>query len=354
MIVLLTNAQCQLKWLCNFALAVLLLWSFGCALPTATAAATELVFNNPLMQQRADPQVFLHSDGYYYFTATVPEYDRIELRRSKSLNDLGKATAQVIWRKHDSGPMSHHIWAPELHFIDGKWYLYFTAGKAEAIWDIRLYILENSSPNPLQGEWIERGQLKTGWESFSLDATTFIHHAQRYLVWTQRGPHIENKATNIYIAKMDTPLSITGAATLISKPEYDWEKIKHQVNEAPAVLIKNQKIFITYSASATDVNYCLGLLTANANADLLDAKSWQKSLTPVFKSSEKNGQFGPGHNSFTTTADGQTTILLYHARNYREIKGDPLKDPNRHTRAQVLHWHADGTPDFAEPVADKN
>lgn len=309
-------------------------------------------FQNPLALQRADPQVFLHSDGYYYMAATVPEYDRIELRRAKSINGLATAEAKVIWRKHADGPMSYHIWAPELHFIDGKWYVYFTAGRAKAIWDIRLYVLEAEDGNPLDANWQERGQLKTGWESFSLDATTFAHRGSRYLLWTQTGPKPGDRPTHIYIAKMDTPLSISGAPVLLSQPDYAWEKIGHLVNEAPAVLVRRGKVFVTYSASATDANYSLGLLSAAEDADLLDPASWRKSPEPVFKSSAANSQYGPGHNSFTTTPDGSQDVLVYHARNFRDIQGDPLKDRNRHTRAQLLRWHADGTPDFGEPVAD--
>jgi GH43 family beta-xylosidase len=315
------------------------------------AGAAEVQFHNPLVAQRADPQVTLHSDGYYYFTATVPEYDRIELRRARSLDALGQAEAKVVWRKHATGEMGAHIWAPEMHHIDGKWYIYFTAGRAESIWDIRLYALENSSPNPLEGEWVERGQVRTGWESFSLDATTFAHKGQRYFVWTQRAPD-GSKGTNIYIARMDSPLTISGPATMLTKPEYAWEKVKYDVNEAPAVLEKNGRVFLTYSASATDANYAMGLLSAPADANLLDPAVWRKSSEPVFRTSEANGQYGPGHNSFTTTPDGKTDVLVYHARNYREIKGDSLRDPNRATRAQVISWRADGTPDFGEPVAD--
>jgi len=256
-----------------------------------------------------------------------------------------------VWRKHATGEMGAHIWAPEMHRIDGKWYIYFTAGRADKIWDIRLYVLENASPDPFQGEWTERGQIKTGWESFSLDATTFEHRGQRYLVWTQTAPD-GSKGTNIYLAKMDTPLSIKGPAVLLSKPEYPWEKVKFDVNEGPAVLVSHGRVFVTFSASATDENYCLGLLSAPADADLTDPKSWTKLPQPVFRSSEKNGQWGPGHNSFTTTPDGKTDVLVYHARNYREIKGDSLHDPNRNTRAQVIHWRPDGMPDFGEPVAD--
>ncbi len=309
-------------------------------------------FDNPLVRQRADPHVTLHTDGHYYFTATVPEYDRIELRRARTLDGLAKGQTKVVWKKHAAGPMSHHIWAPELHRIDGKWYLYFTASRADAIWDIRLYVLENGADDPFDGEWIERGQLKTGWESFSLDATTFALDGQRYLVWTQRPPARARQVTAIYIARMDTPLSIARPATLLSEPDYPWEKVKHDVNEAPAVLVKKGRVFLTYSASATDANYALGLLTAPVGANLLDAKAWTKSARSVFASSAANGQYGPGHNAFTTTPDGKTDILVYHARNYRDIAGDPLKNPDRHTRAQAIAWRADGTPDFGVPVAD--
>ena len=323
----------------------------GCTSPSAATATAEPVFNNPLVRQRADPQVILH-DGWYYYTATVPEYDRIELRRTRSLNDLGKADTKVVWTKHDKGPMSHNIWAPEIHHIDGKWYIYFSAGRADAHGEIRLYVLENRSSNPLEGKWTERGQLKTEWDTFSLDATTFAHKGQRYLVWTQRPPEPDHHSTNIYIAKMDTPMSISGKQVRLTRPDYDWEKVIYSVNEAPAVLIKNGRVFIAYSGSATNASYAIGMVTASADADLLDSKSWSKSATPVFKSSEKNGQYGPGHNYFTTTPDGKTDILIYHARNFKEIKGESLGDPNRHTRAQVLHWNADGTPAFGEPVAD--
>jgi GH43 family beta-xylosidase len=325
-----------------------LFWFLACL--TIARAADPLAWTNPLVLQRADPHVYLHSDGYYYFMGTVPEYDRLELRRAKTLGELTAAAPKTIWRKHAAGEMGAHIWAPEIHFIGGKWYVYFTAGRAEAIWEIRLYVLENSAANPLEGEWIERGQLKTGWESFALDATTFELRGTRYLLWTQR--EAKSKGTNIYLAKMDTPLSITGAPTLLSKPDLPWEQWKYWVNEGPAFLHKNGRVFITYSASATDAHYCMGLLTADENADLLDPAAWKKSAEPVFATSEANGQFGPGHNAFTTSPDGKTDILVYHARNYRDITGDPLRDPNRHTRAQILHWRADGTPDFGAPAPD--
>lgn len=310
------------------------------AAPAADAAAT---WPAPLVRHRADPWVLRDGDGYL-FIATVPEYDRIELRRAPTIAGLAQAEPVVIWRKHASGPASHHIWAPEIHRIDGKWYVYFAAGRAEDIWAIRMYVLECSSADPLAGPWIERGQLRTHLETFSLDATTFEHRGVRYLVWAQHDPAIGGN-TSLFIARMDSPVSIAGKPVRISVPELPWEVIGYRVNEGPAALFRNGRVFLAYSASATDANYCLGLLTADENADLLDPASWKKSPVPVLASSESARVFGPGHNSFTTLPDGRD-VLIYHARDYRDIAGDPLQNPDRHTRAALLRWREDGTPIF--------
>jgi GH43 family beta-xylosidase len=307
---------------------------------------------NPIVRQRADPQILRVEDGSYYLSATVPEYDRIELRHAASIQGLGTAEPVVVWRKHASGPMGSHIWAPELHRIDGKWYIYFAAGGAEPehVWDIRIYVLENSSADPLTGSWVEKGRLDTGWESFALDATTFEHRGVRYLVWAQRDPAIPGNS-NLYIAPMANAWSLAGPAVLLSKPELPWETIGFLVNEGPAVLVRNGRVFITYSASATDANYCMGMLSASGTSDLLDPASWSKSQVPVFRTSPETGQYGPGHNSFTVDRNG-ADVLVYHARNYPDIQGNPLNDPNRHTRAQRFGWKEDGSPDFGVPVPD--
>ncbi len=309
-------------------------------------------WTNPIVPQRADPQVSLQSDGFYYLAATTPEFDRIELRRARTIGGLSSAEPAVIWRRPADGAMAGPIWAPELHHIAGKWYVYFSAGEGGKPWDsIRMFVLENTAADPFEGRWIERGRIQTKWDTFSLDATTFEHRGRRYFVWTQVEPG--KLGTNIMIAPMTSPTTIGSNQVILSRPDLEWE---HQggvwVDEAPAVLVKKGRVFLAYSASATDHNYCLGLLTADENADLLDPKSWKKSPEPVFKTDEATSQYGPGHNSFTTTPDGRTDILVYHARPYRDLPNGPLGNPDRHTRAQILKWNPDGTPDFGVPVAD--
>jgi GH43 family beta-xylosidase len=271
---------------------------------------------NPFIEQRADPFI-LHHEGQYYFIASVPEYDRLAIRRADSLEALRHAPEVVVWRKPESGPMSELIWAPELHHIDGKWYIYFAAAHTKALDQLnmfqhRMYALECADSDPLTGKWVEKGQIATPFDTFALDATTFV---------------------------------------LLSKPEYDWECRGFWVNEGPAVLEHGDRLFISYSASATDENYCMGLLWIDKSADLRNPANWHKAPRPVFTTSYENRQYGPGHNSFTQTPDGED-VLVYHARNYTEIEGDPLYDPNRHTRLKLVHWNENGMPEFGIPPAD--
>ncbi|MEN0641934.1 family 43 glycosylhydrolase [Alkalicoccobacillus gibsonii] len=316
---------------------------------------TNTTYKNPVVEQRADPWVYKHEDGYYYMTASVPEYDRIEVRRSKTINGLSEAEQKVVWEKYESGPLSANIWAPEIHPINGKWYIYFAAARTtetnDGLFDHRMFVLENESPNPLEGEWVEKGQIKTKWESFALDATYFSHNGTSYLVWPQKDPNIEGNS-NLYIAELENPWTLKGEQVMIATPEYDWERIGFLVNEGPAIIKRNGKVFLAYSASATNHHYCMGLMYADEQSDLLDASSWHKLPEPVLTTDDENSQFGPGHNSFTVSEDGAEDVLIYHARNYKEITGDPLYDPNRHTRAQTFSWNEDGFPEFGRPVPD--
>jgi GH43 family beta-xylosidase len=321
------------------------------ALARTKSAAPQIV--NPLVRQRADAQVFRHTDGSYYMTGSVPEYDRLVLRRSPTIAGLATAEERILWRHLVSGPLSGFIWAPEMHLIDGRWTMYFAAGPSgggEDVFRIRTYAVVCDGPDPMTGKWTLLGQLETAWDSFTLDSTSFVHRGTRYLAWAQREPGIDTNS-NLYLAPLKTPLTLAAKPARLTIPTLDWETRGYKVAEAPALLARHGRLFMTYSASATDSRYCLGMLTARDDADIMDPAVWSKSQVPVFKSAPQHKAFGPGHNSFTVDEKGRD-MLVYHARDYDKITGDPLFDPNRHTRVQPIHYTPDGTPDFGEPVAN--
>lgn len=305
--------------------------------------------SEPWILQRADPFICRAGNGKYYFTASVPSYDRIVLRCADTLAGIADAEEVTIWEKHASGIMGAHIWAPELHSIDGKWYIYFAAGAKEDIWAIRPYVLECADNDPVKGEWWELGKMQgadgdeLSFNSFSLDATIFESGGKLYFVWAEKAS-TEQAASNLYIAEMASPSKLKTPRALLTTPDYDWEKVGFWVNEGPAVIKKDGKIFLTYSASDTGPAYCMGMLTADERADLLDPLSWKKESLPVLKSDEALEIYGPGHNSFTTDEKGND-ILVYHARKESKIEGDPLYNPNRHTFLMKVEWE-DGRPVF--------
>ena len=325
----------------------------GAAPALAKARRAAETVTNPLVRQRADAQVFRHTDGWYYLTGSVPEYDRLVLRRSKTIAGLSTAPETVLWRHQASGPLSGFIWAPELHLIDNKWIMYFAAGPSgggEDVFRIRTYAVQCDGPDPIRGTWSLLGQLQTAWDSFNLDSTSFVHRGQRYLAWAQREDGFDTNS-NLYLAPLATPLTFAARPARLSVPTLPWEVQGFKVNEAPALLARNGRLFMTYSASATDARYCMGMLTARDDADIMDPAAWAKSPQPVFKTSVENKVFGPGHNSFTVDANGRD-LLVYHGRDYEKITGDPLFDPNRHTRVQPFAYRADGAPDFGVPLAN--
>ncbi len=309
-----------------------------------------LKYNEIWIAQRADPYVLKAPSGCYYFTASVPAYDSVVLRRADTLAGLVDAEEIVLWRKHESGPMSLHVWAPEIHYLFGKWYIYFAAGDKDDIWEIRPYVLECQGPDPMKDEWVELGKMQRAkdddfsFEAFSLDATIFEHRGICYCVWAEK-TGVGKQISNLYIAQMETANKLKTVQVLLTTPDYDWERYGFWVNEGPAVIKRNGKIFLTYSASDTGIYYCMGMLSVDEDADLLDPRMWKKERYPVLQTDYEKGIYGPGHNSFTVDEDGND-IVVFHARTEKEITGNPLYNPNRHAMLMRLRWGEDGKPVF--------
>ncbi|SCP99330.1 glycoside hydrolase family 43 protein [Anaerobium acetethylicum] len=309
-----------------------------------------LNFNKPWILQRADPYVYKHKDGQYYFTASLPSYDAVVLRKASTLEGLQEAEEVTVWEKHETGIMGAHIWAPELHYLQGKWYIYFAGGNADDIWAIRPYVLECADEDPLTGTWIEKGKMGSAdndvfsFEGFSLDATVFESRGRHYYVWAEK-VGVGRQISNLYIGEMESPFKLKSQQVMLTTPDYDWERAGFWVNEGPAVLKKDGRIFLTYSASDTGINYCMGMLTADEDSDLLDPGSWKKERLPVMQTDESYGIYGPGHNSFTKDEEGND-IMVYHARIKKEIAGNPLYEPNRHAMLMRINWNHNGRPVF--------
>ncbi len=312
-------------------------------------------FTNPLLRRGADPWVIQWQGNYYYMNSTGTN---LTIWKTRDITDLEHAETKVVWTPPASGPYSHEIWAPELHHLASRWYIYFAAdaGSNESH---RIWVLENSSADPWTGSWQMKGKLSGPQDRWAIDPSVFENKGQTFAVWSGwDGP--VNGSQKIFISKLENPWTLGSKPVVISTPELPWEKvgdlakpnqideIPHvDVNEGPEILRHGGKIMLIYSASGCWTDYYeLGLLTASEDSDLLDPLAWVKSNKPVFWQSPEASVYGPGHNTFFKSPDQKEDWILYHANS---APGQGC-GRDRSPRAQPFSWKPDGTPDFGRPI----
>jgi GH43 family beta-xylosidase len=243
---------------------------------------------NPIVHAGADPWVVRWRGEYLY--CCVSAGNNITVSRAPRLRDIGVVEPSVVWTPPRGTPYSEHVWAPELHFLDGRWYIYFAADDGRNA-SHRMYVLEGVSNDPQRGFEL-RGKVSDASDRWAIDGTVLtLENGSLFFVWSG-WEGTENVEQNLYIAPLGSPLEIVGERVCISTPEHTWEQTgTPHVNEAPQVLARDGRLFIIYSASGswTD-DYCLGQLSyVGGRVDSKEA--WRKESVPVF--SKTREVYGP-------------------------------------------------------------
>lgn len=321
-------------------------------------------YTNPLLDDGAEAwAIYNQEDSMYYYTQG--EEDKVIVWRTKDITDLRNAEKKELWRPKESHN-SFHLWGPEIHRLNGKWYIYFTADDGQ-LDNHQMYVVENESTDPFEGEFKMKGRIKTDKDgNWAIHGSVFEHRDELYMIWSGwQSRRIEVETQCIYIAKMKTPWELSSERILLSKPEYEWERqwinpdgsrtaYPIYVNEAPQYFhTRNRdKVIIYYSASGNwTPYYAVGMLYADANADLLEVGSWTKSKQPVFKQNDETKVTTPGNVSFIPSPDGKEMYLLYHAK---DLIPNYLNDSRKSPRLQKIEWEKDGFPILGVPVSSSS
>ncbi len=318
--------------------------------PANDASSTcDSTFINPIMDG-ADPWV-IRKDGYYYFCKS--EKGGIHISKSRKLTEPKNWIR--VWQQPSEGWNSSHLWAPELHYLDGKWYIYYTAGETGPPFiNQRSGVLQGTSQNP-QDIFKDKGQLYTGDNIsdrtnniWSIDLTPLRLGGQLYGIWSGWKQNRNDDATtqHLYIAEMENSWTISSNRALISSPEESWERgdaIDFGINEGAQVLKNGDRIFVIYSTRESWLPYYrLGQIRLSGpGADPMDPTNWTKS-GPVFRGTDT--VHGVGHASFTTSPDSTEHWIVYHSKGSTEPGWD------RNIRTQPYRWKENGEPDFGTPV----
>jgi GH43 family beta-xylosidase len=274
-----------------------------------------------------DPWVVAH-DGWLLLVQRAARDRRLVIRRFRDLERMDRAEEKVIWSPNGSGDHSRQLWAPELHHLDGRWYVYYSASDGRSA-NHRNYALVADDPF---GPYEDVGRIADpSHDVWAIDLTVFTHQGQLYAVWSGWDGPDDGFPQNLYIAPMSDPTTICGERRCISRPEHDWEMSVAPVNEGPEAItnVSTGQLFILYAADASWTQaYKTGLLEWTGG-DVLDPSSWRKLPRPFFT--------GGGHASVFDTKSGP--YFIYH----RKLSSDPGW-ADREIRWAPLGWDADGRP----------
>lgn len=327
---------------------------------------SELTFTNPIAAI-PDPWIVRYGDYYYVCKA---QGNGINVSRSDKLSVIS-ATKNIWSAPYDNGGNRvwnpTNVWAPELHHVDGRWYIYYAAGRPHSETNSYAYqrsgVLRAKTDDPM-GEWEDLGMLYTGDAyqpgivptaentGYAIDLGVFHLNGKLYAIWSGNPPGSGDQW--LYIAPMANPYTISASRTAISKPDKTWELYTGKVNEGPAFLKNKEKgkFFVIYSCNGswTKQYRLASLQLGDTLSDPLNASNWKKSASDVFfrcdDTSTVDGVNGVGHCSFTTSPDGTEDWIVYHVKN----RNDNTWSSGRSTFIQKFTWKTDGTPDFGTPV----
>lgn len=301
-------------------------------------------FKNTLAEIDTPDPAVVYKDGYYYMTFTHNGAD-VMVMKSRTI-DFKQAERKVVWYPDIGTNYSAELWAPEIQFLQGKWYIYFAAddGLNE---NHRMFVLEADTDDPM-GSYTFKGQVTDDSNKWAIDGLVMELGSKLYFVWSGWEGDI-NVQQNTYIAPMSDPLTISGPRVLLSEPDLEWEKAggPPYINEGHSILHHNGQVHIVYSgAGSWSPFYALGMLSLKEGSDPLTASNWTKSQEPILKMDEEAGVYGPGHNSFVSSPDGTEQWIVYHATTAPTDGWG-----NRKARAQKLEWDEAGNLQIGKPLS---
>lgn len=316
-----------------------------------TAEIRQKGYDFPLAVGFADPVIFLWKGKYYYISTNDNAGDiGFWVREADRVADLFAPDAEqhLILDKDTEKKLIQTFWAPEFHVIGGRLYILFAvSGDTFGPQCHMMRLKENGSiinaedwENPIRVRKPD-GTFLTE-EGITLDMTHFENNGRSYLVWSYRLNCMAEGDTGsmLYIAETnpEQPVQLVSEPVRLSRPLYGWENVAGTINnEGPYPLVTEKYIYIAYSGGgACDWTYTVGFLRADRQSDLLNPESWENSMCPALSTSDLEGIYGPGHNSFFTDTDGDVYIA-YHG----EVT--PYQSP-RSTAIHRVHFNSGGEP----------
>jgi beta-xylosidase len=250
------------------------------------------------------------ADGNYYCYATSA-VDGFKAWISEDLvnwQELG-----YVYKRNDHSWGIEDFWAPEVVYYKGKYYMHYSARWGKNM-SLRIGVAAADSPSGPFVDVFNQPMFDLGYAAidghvfFDEDGRKYFYYARDCSENIVDGRH----ESHLYVAELNDDLvSFQDEPRLITKPEQEWEQHSGPEwlwNEGPFVLKYDHRYYLMYSANFyAGRDYSVGYAVA------------EHPLGPFVKAAHNpilfspNGEIsGPGHNSVTTSPDGQELFIVYH------------------------------------------
>lgn len=265
-----------------------------------------------------DPYIIKHNNKYY--RCYTEDANSVSVSCADTIDELAYARGTKVYLPEEDREYSKEIWAPELHILDGKCYIYVACDDGDNH-NHRMYVLENHSSDPMQ-PYTMHGKITDPTDKWAIDGTVVHIYNKNYFVWSGWEGD-ENVCQNLYIAEMKNPFELATERYLISKPEYEWEKLGSAgepespfINEGAFGFCIDGEYYLTYSAAGSWCeDYCIALLKLVGD-NPLDYRCWEKYSVPVLSANDQVK--GAGHCS--VLCEEEKTTVFFHAWDKKETE----------------------------------
>lgn len=315
------------------------------ALPANADTAT--TFSGPLQPgYSADPDIVYYG-GYYYELFNRGVGNVITIRKAPSLGLLSNAWNTTVYTADINTGCCDIGFGGFLFHYSNHWYIYDNGDDGNINNSVQ-FVLQSSGDDPM-GPYSYAGSFAgAGPHSSSYALSPFVANGQLYAFSTSNGEGTANNS--IYIATMSSPTALSSSWTLISQPASSgWECANSRcIDEGGSVNIHNGTIYALFSAGGFESpDYCVGMLTASATANLTSASSWTKSSGCVFSRSDTTGVWGPGSMTWFKSPDGTEDWVAYHGKTKNAVDSSGT---DRQITAERVTWDGSGQPVFGSPA----
>jgi len=300
-------------------------------------------FVNPVIKDKnlPDPGA-IYYEGWYYVTNTGgSEKAKFPIHKSKDLQNwqfVGYAFVEgklPVWAKPNDA-----FWAPELHIIQGKFRLYFTARQLVT----NLLCIGVATADSIAGPYKDKGvPLIMNTTVGSIDATVMtISNDEYYLIWKDDGNGKSPKIhTWLWAQKLTNDgLKVTGDKTALIRETLPWEG---DLVEAPWVIKRGDWYYLFYSG----YGYCNPTYAVGVARSKNPLGPYQKKGDPILKTGPT--WVGPGHCSVLLDHKVKDQyVMIYHSWHGKEVCGKY----HRLLLVDYVKWSADGWPYMANQSSE--